>query len=106
MFLTFEIVNNELNHKKNFFDMEALQIVDVIRQLPLTQKLFILELVFKDIRTETLKKEIEEQQRKEAAKLLLADYQNDEELTAFTVLDKDNFYETNLKFGSLTSTQP
>ena len=30
----------------------------------------------------------------EAAKMLLWDYENDEELTAFTTLDYENFYET------------
>ena len=34
-------------------------------------------------------------QRKEAAKLLLVDYQNDEELTAFTALDKEYLVKRN-----------
>ncbi|HFA51095.1 MAG TPA: hypothetical protein ENJ95_18945 [Bacteroidetes bacterium] len=73
--------------------MEALQIVDVIKQLPLIEKLFIVELIFKDIRSEALKEEEDLKQRREAAELLLTDYQNDKELVAFTALDKENFYE-------------
>ena len=75
--------------------MKALQIVNLVKQLPLSDKLQIIELIFKDIRTESLNLDKEEQKRKEAAAQLLADYQNDKELTSFTVLDKDDFYETN-----------
>ena len=74
---------------------KTLQIIDVIKQLPLTEKLFIIELIFRDIRTGTLKREKEEEQRRAAAELLLSDYQTDEELIAFTALDKEGFHETN-----------
>ncbi len=75
--------------------MESLQIVDIIKQLPLNEKLLIIELIFRDIRKDSLIKKTDEHRRNEAANLLLADYQNDEELTAFSILDKDYFYETN-----------
>ena len=71
--------------------MKTVQIVDAIKALSLTEKLFIVEQIFKDLRKATL--EEEQQQRKRAAELLLADYQQDEDLTAFAVLDKENFYE-------------
>jgi hypothetical protein len=74
-------------------NMEALQILDAIKQLPLAEKLRIIELIFRDIREEALKNEKEEDRRRKAAELLLADYQNNEELTAFKVLDKEDFYE-------------
>ncbi len=66
--------------------MKTLQIVDLIKELPLAEKLFIIELVFKDLREVALKKDEEEQKRKEAAQLLLEDYQSDEELITFTAL--------------------
>ena len=74
---------------------KTLQIIDVIKQLPLTEKLFIIELIFRDIRTGTLNREKDEQQRRAAAELLLSDYQTDEELIAFTALDKEGFHEAN-----------
>lgn len=73
--------------------MSTLQIIDVIKRWPLSEKLRIIELIFRNIREETLEKEDEQQRRREAAGLLLEDYQNDEELTAFTVLDKEDFHE-------------
>ncbi|MEL6718719.1 MAG: hypothetical protein AAFO82_09555 [Bacteroidota bacterium] len=75
-------------------NMEALQIVSTIKQFPLSEKLRIMELVFRDIREETAQKEKEAEQRRNAAALLLADYQEDEELTVFTALDQEDFYET------------
>ena len=40
------------------------------------------------------RRKTEEEVRKKAAQLLLEDYQNDRELTVFTALDKEGFYET------------
>ena len=73
--------------------IKTLQIIDVIKQLPLSDKMYIIELIFKDLRQETLKKEKEEEKRRQVARLLLTDYQNDKELTVFTTLDKEDFYE-------------
>ena len=75
--------------------MKALQIVDAVREMPLTEKLLIIELIFKDIKEDTLEREKEEQKRKKAAQMLLRDYLTNEKLTEFTVLDKDDFYEAN-----------
>jgi hypothetical protein len=66
--------------------METLQIIEVIKRLSLTENLDVIELIFKEIRKETAQKEQEEEKRKKAARLLLADYQTDAELTAFTDL--------------------
>ncbi len=75
--------------------MKALQMVDAVREMPLTEKLLIIELIFKDIKEDTLEREKEEQKRKKAAQMLLRDYLTNEKLTEFTVLDKDDFYEAN-----------
>ena len=71
----------------------SLQIIDAIKQLSLAEKLQIIELIFRDIRSETLKIEQADKQRRAAAELLLSDYQSDKELTAFTALDREDFYE-------------
>lgn len=70
-----------------------MQILDAIKRLPLSEKFFIIELIFRDIREEAANKGTAEEERRKAAELLLADYQGDEELTVFTVLDKEDFHE-------------
>ena len=74
--------------------IEIFKILDAVRQLPLSEKLYIIELIFKDIREDAINKGKEEEARKKAAELLLADYKEDEELTIFTTLDKEDFHET------------
>ena len=70
--------------------MTAIQLIEAIKQLPLAEQLLVIELIFKNIREKALD---EEKKRRKAAEQLLTDYQNDEELTAFTALDKEDFYE-------------
>ncbi len=72
----------------------TLRIIDAIKQLTLAEKLHLIELIFRDIRSETLKIDQAEKQRRAAAELLLSDYQSDKELMAFTTLDREDFYET------------
>ena len=72
---------------------EVTRILDAIKPLPLSEKFFLIEMVFKNIKEQTVNKERAEEERRKAAELLLADYQEDEALTAFTVLDKKDFYE-------------
>lgn len=74
--------------------IETIKILDAVKQLPLSEKLYIIELIFRDIREDTINKGKEEEKRKKAAELLLTDYQQDEELTIFTTLDKEDFHET------------
>jgi hypothetical protein len=65
--------------------------VDIIREidrLPLTDKLFVIERTLKSIRTEKEKK------LNVAVDTLYNDYKSDEELTIFTQLDNEAFYET------------
>jgi len=73
--------------------VEAIQIMNLVKSLPLSEKLYIVELIFKDLREQTDKIE-QEEKRKKIALLLLEDYQNDKELTAFTTLDNEPVYET------------
>jgi len=65
---------------------EILQALDIIKRLPFREKLEILELIFKSIKEETNFSDNSTAQREAAAKLLLIDYQQDEELTAFNDL--------------------
>lgn len=69
--------------------MNTTEIVTQINQLPLAEKIYIVELVLKTIRRETEQK----QSLKEGAAALLSNYENDGELTAFTRLDAEDFYE-------------
>jgi hypothetical protein len=70
--------------------MTNTQIVEAINRLPLSEKIHVIELVLKNIRQETERS----QNLAEGAKALLEDYKNDEELTAWTALDGEDFYES------------
>lgn len=74
---------------------EALQLLAIIKRLSLSEKLEVMELIFKNIKEENILAEDETTQRKAAAELLLKDYQQDEELIAFTAIDHEAFYEKN-----------
>lgn len=68
--------------------MDATEILDQITKLPLRKRIYVIEKAIKSIR------EQEELSRmEEAANLLLNDYQSNYELTAFTQIDFDDFYE-------------
>lgn len=69
--------------------MEAANVIKEIIKLPIIERMLIIENTMKSIREETAK----ERSLKEGAKLLLSDYQTDKELTAFTSLDSEDFYE-------------
>jgi hypothetical protein len=66
------------------------QIVEEISRLPLSEKMSIVESILEDINKASQNGE----SLAEGAKVLLADYENDSDLTVFTSLDSDNFYET------------
>ncbi len=68
--------------------MTTENILRELDRLPLTDKLFVIERTLKSIRTE---KKIG---LKTAVDNLYNDYKTDNELTAFTQLDKEPFYET------------
>ncbi len=65
------------------------EILKEIKRLPMSGKFMIIEETIKDIKKAEIYNEMEK-----AADLLLEDYINDKELTAFTSIDFDSFYET------------
>jgi len=69
--------------------MESSEILEEINKLSFKNKLILLEEMVKSIR----KAEIGNQMR-QAAELLYEDYSNDSNLTTFTALDCESFYET------------
>lgn len=75
--------------KKQHTTMQTAELIEEIKRLPLTKRFFVVEETLKSIKKEELKHQIEL-----AVDELYGDYANDKELTAFTSLDLDNFYET------------
>lgn len=67
--------------------MTTANIIREIEVLPLTEKLFVIERTLKSIRTE------KEKGLKSAVDSLYDDYKSDKDLTAFTQLDSEPFYE-------------
>jgi len=68
--------------------MGAKEIIKEIQRLPIPKRMLIIERTLKSIRKSELNKKI-----KIAVDTLLNDYQSDKELTAFTGIDFENFYE-------------
>jgi len=69
--------------------MKTKELIKEIQKLPVRKRIYVIERSMHLIR-----KQEEESQMKKAADELHADYQNDKELTIFTNLDFENFYET------------
>ena len=67
--------------------MTLTNIIRELERLPLSDKLFVIERTLKSIRTE------KERSLKTAVDNLYGDYKSDKELTVFTQLDKEPFYE-------------
>ena len=67
--------------------MEALKIIDSARKLPLSQQMLIAERIIHSIRQK------EQLSMEMAAERLYSDYLTDENLTLFTQLDCEDFYE-------------
>lgn len=73
----------------NVEGMETREIIRAIRKLPVSKRMLIVEKTLKTIReSETRKRMVK------AAESLFEDYKNDKELTTFTQLDYQGFYET------------
>ncbi len=68
--------------------MRTAEIIKEIQQLPMRKRIYVIEKTIHSIRTQT-----NENQMKKAADTLYADYKNDKELTAFSGLDFESFYE-------------
>jgi len=68
--------------------MGTKEIIHEIQQLPITKQIYIAEWILKSYRHQEKKSKMEI-----AAEKLYNDYLNDSELTIFTHLDFDHFYE-------------
>jgi hypothetical protein len=69
--------------------MQALEIIQEIQRLPLTKRFYVVEETIKSIKKEEMSHQMEL-----AANELYNDYATDKNLTAFTSLDFEQFYET------------
>ena len=69
--------------------MRTKELIREIQRLPIGEQMLLIELTLRSIRESELKKKMEK-----AAEALLDDYRRDKELTIFTNIDFDNFYET------------
>ena len=67
--------------------MSTREILQSIRQLPFNERLSIIEKALKTLH------ESKDTKLEKAANALMADYKTDKELTAFTAIDFENFYE-------------
>jgi len=69
--------------------MRTNEIIKEIQRLPVSKRIYVVEKAMYSIRTQEDKNIM-----KKAANVLFSDYKTDKELTAFTNLDFENFYET------------
>ena len=69
--------------------MQTIEIINEIQRLPLSKRFYIIEETIKSIKKEELQHQMEI-----AVHELYGDYKNDKELTAFSSLDFEQFYET------------
>ena len=68
--------------------METAQIINETGKLPIYQRMIVVEHIIRSIRQSEQDRTLET-----AAERLYADYKNDSELTIFTQLDGEDFYE-------------
>jgi len=71
--------------------METISILNEIQRLPLSKQIYIAEWIIKSIRQRETKSQMEI-----ASEKLYKEYLNDSELTIFTNLDFEHFYETSI----------
>jgi hypothetical protein len=69
--------------------MRTAEIIKEIKRLPFQQRIYVIEKTINSIR-----KQEDTNLMKKAADVLFSDYKTDKELTAFTNLDFEDFYET------------
>ena len=69
--------------------MRTTEIIKEIERLPVQKRIFVIERAIHSIRQKE-----DNNQMKQAADLLLTDYKSDTNLTIFTNLDYEDFYET------------
>lgn len=80
---------NVFNERSLFLAMETKEIISEIEKLTVKERLQIIEKTARTIQIDD-----EREQMKKAADQLYDDYKDDAELTAFTDLDLEDFYET------------
>lgn len=68
--------------------MRTNDLIKEIKRLPLSQRIYVIEKAIHSMREQEEKKQF-----KKAVDILLDDYNNDENLIAFTNLDFEEFYE-------------
>lgn len=71
----------------------SLQILKQIKALSLSEKINLIEYLILDIKRCPALSEQTSQTRAVAADQLAADYESDQDLTSFTSIDADDFYE-------------
>lgn len=69
--------------------MKTIDIISAIKRLPINKRFFVVEETIKSIKEEEMN-----QQMEFAANELYSEYANNKDLTAFTDLDLERFYET------------
>ncbi len=69
--------------------MRTSDIIKEIKRLPVSKRIYVVEKTMRSIREQE-----DENNMKEAADALLLDYKTNTELTVFTNLDFEGFYET------------
>jgi len=69
--------------------MRTNEILKEIKRLPVRKRIYLIEKAINSIREQE-----EKDQMKKAVDKLYNDYKNDKELTAFTDIDFEDFYET------------
>jgi hypothetical protein len=69
--------------------MRTNELIKEIKKMPIQKRIYLIEKTIHSIRENT-----DSDQMKKAAAKLLIDYKTDKELTAFTNLDFEDFYET------------
>jgi hypothetical protein len=69
--------------------MRTNEILKEIKRLPVRKRIYLIEKAIHSIREQE-----EKDQMKKAVDKLYSDYTNDKELTAFTDIDFEDFYET------------
>jgi hypothetical protein len=68
--------------------MRTSELIKEIQRLPVQKRIFVIEKTLHSIRQKE-----DDSNMKKAAELLYADYKTDSELTAFSSLDYEDFYE-------------
>ncbi len=72
-----------------FIDMKTDELIKEIKRLPVSKRILVIEKTLQSIRVED-----DQNAMLYAAETLSSDYKADGELTIFTNIDFDNFYET------------